>query len=363
MSYPSRVLFRSLVQPFYKENLNLFFFAATILFFAVGEVDGAELFQFHESLALGMLQSGGYILFVFFIWGLYLRKCIGFVVGRLKRPEYGFVMIYSRLASRQRFFLFLRVVLWLMMPVLGYVVFLAIISIYRGWYSPILLVVGYLLLVCVVAALWLLKGWGLAFRIGVRWPLSSVYPMMLLRSIAHRQKLIWLGLKLFTCGVLFLTALNNGLGYYETTTLFLFFNFGIFANGMLVHGLREFEEGYLHFYRGLPVPLPKRLAEYCLVYFVLLLPEIVTAGVLTPVHLHYGDAVVFVLNALGLVLLMNGISFLRHFGRREYGIVLLMIFSVQYIFMGFIGLIPLCVVVFVAAIVSFLAGYYRFERN
>jgi len=211
--------------------------------------------------------------------------------------------------------------------------------------------------------LWLVKGWGLTLGFGVRWPLSSAYPMMLLRYVAYRQKLIWLGLKLFTCGILYLTALNNGLGYYETTTLFLFFNFGIFVNGMLVHSLREFEESYLLFYRGLPVPLPKRLAEYSLVYLVLLLPEIVTAGVLTPVHLHYRDAVVFVLNALGLVLLMNGISFLRHFGRREYGIVLLMIFSVQYIFMGFIGLVPLCVVVFVAAIVSFLAGYYRFERN
>ncbi|HEY6900522.1 MAG TPA: hypothetical protein VI233_07765, partial [Puia sp.] len=88
MHRSSSLLFRSLIVPFYKENLNLFFFLATVLVFSVGEVDGAELWQFHYSLAQGMLQEREFLLFVFLCWFLYARKAVAFVLGRMRQPQY-----------------------------------------------------------------------------------------------------------------------------------------------------------------------------------------------------------------------------------------------------------------------------------
>lgn len=362
------LLFRSLIVPFYKENLNLFFFLMTVLFFSVGEVDGAEIFQFHYSLARGMLEDKGYLLFVFLCWLLYARKCTAFVLTRIRQPEYGFLSIYNCLDKPQRLSLFLTVTAWLMMPILVYFIYLVVIGMILHQYTPLLITAAYLLAICLGAALWLL--YRLAHRSNqidsiISLPLRSsiAYPLILLRQVLHQQKLVWLGLKVFTCGLLYFAAKNNTAGYYETTTLFLFFNFGILANGLIVHSLREFEETSMSAWRGAPVSLPRRLLQYALVYLILLSPEIITACRLGPEHLHYTDGLLFFLCGYGLVLLMHAISFLQPFSRREYLILLLLIFSVQYFFMGWLGLWPMCGLLFIAAIISFFAGYYQFERN
>ena len=75
------MLFRSLVGPFYKENISLLFFLFIVMIGVVGEDNGAEIWQYHYSLALAMLQNAGYLLFVFVAWLLYTRKCVLFVAG------------------------------------------------------------------------------------------------------------------------------------------------------------------------------------------------------------------------------------------------------------------------------------------
>ncbi|MBS1663432.1 MAG: hypothetical protein JST68_20485 [Bacteroidetes bacterium] len=362
------LLFRSLIAPFYKENLNLFFFLATVLVFSVGEVDGAELFQFHYSLAQGMLQNSGFQLFVFLCWLLYARKWVGFVLGRMQQPQYGFLSIYNCLDRPKRLGLFLTVAAWLMMPVLLYFLYLIVIGSLLHLYAPLLLTAAYLAAICLGAAIWLVsrlryRHESMGVRVGLPFRMGAAYPIVLLRYVFHRQKWIWLGLKVFTCGLLYFAGLNNTGGYYETTTLFLFFNFGILGNGLIVHGVREFEETQLQAYRGAPVSLIKRLLQYALVYLVLLSPEAITAYRLGPEHLHYGDGVLFLLCGYSLVLVMHTISYLQHFTRREYLTLLLMIFSVQYFFMGWLGLWPMFGVLLAAAGIAFYAGYYRFERS
>jgi len=77
--------------------------------------------------------------------------------------------------------------------------------------------------------------------------------------------MIWAGVKLFTCGALYLIALNNTVTDYDTSMVFLFLNFGILANGVLIYRIREFKETYVRF----------------------------TARILVPVYLHYTDAINF----------------------------------------------------------------------
>jgi hypothetical protein len=190
------------------------------------------------------------------------------------------------------------VAIWLLLPIVGYGVFVFVYGLIHHLYLPI----------------------------------TAIAVFLLSRQVAQKQKIMWLAFKLFTCGVLYGIALNNTTsGDYETVSLFLFFNFGVLANGAIVFGLREF-------------------------------PEFITTVLLVPVHLHYGDALLFSLCAYGLVLLMNSITFSGNFSRKEYLFLLLMIFCVEYIFLGGMGLPLLCGLLFATAIVTFLTGYYRFQR-
>ena len=361
------MLFRSLVGPFYKENISLLFFLFMVMIGVVGEDNGAEIWQYHYSLAAAMLQNAGYLIFVFAAWFLYTRKGLEFVSGLLKQPDYSFITICNSLNRSRRFLEFLWVAFWLLLPILVYGIFVIVYGCIHHLYLPVIAVAVFLLSLCICSALWFVYILDNRHReklvIHLRMPLSSSYGMILLRQVGQKQKIMWLAFKLFTCGVLYGIARNNTTpGDYETVSLFLFFSFGVLANGVIIFGLREFEETYLFFYRSVPVLLWRRLAGYALAYFVLLIPEIITTALLVPIHLHYGDALLFSLSAYGWVLLMNSITFLGNFTRKEYLFLLLMVFSVEYIFLGGIGLPLLCGLLFVAAIVAFLAGYYRFER-
>jgi len=361
------MLFRSLVGPFYKENISLLFFLFIVMIGVVGEDNGAEIWQYHYSLALAMLQNAGYLLFVFAAWLLYTRKCALFVSGLLKQPDYSFITGCNSLKKARRFLEFLWVAVWLLLPIVLYGLFVIVYGGVHHFYFPIVVVAVFLCSLCICSALWFVYILDNRYKekpaIHLRLPFSSSYGMILLRQVAQKQKIMWLAFKLFTCGVLYGIALNNTTpNDYETVSLFLFFNFGVLANGVIVFGLREFEESRLFFYRAVPVPLLRRLAGYALAYFVLLIPEFITTFLLVPVHLHFGDALLFSLCAYGLVLLMNSITFLGNFSRKEYLFLLLMVFCIEYIFLGGIGLSLLCGLLFAAAIAAFLAGYYRFER-
>jgi hypothetical protein len=193
-----------------------------------------------------------------------------------------------------------------------------------------------------------------------RW-ISSAYPVILLRFVGNKQSIIWVGIKIFTCGVLYLIARNNTLNSSDLRLLFLFFSAGILANGILVNRVRQFEGMYLSFYMGLPISLLKRLLQYSIVYFVLLFPEFGTVLILAPLHLSYNDALQFSLCGYSLLLLMNSITFLQHFSTKEYLPILLLILCVQYIFLMTAGLFFLILIFLGFAVMLFLIGYYKRE--
>jgi hypothetical protein len=365
MLHPYKILFRSIVKPLYRENLSIFFFIFIVFFGIVGEVDGAEIWQFHYSLVQGMTERGGYQWIVLVGWGWYAWKCGRFVTVLFRRPEYRWIFIYNNLSRTRRFGLLLLVNGWLLLPVLLYGIIVAVIGCYNGHFVPVLFLVSFQVLLVTLAAGWQL--YRLAFLhagspLRIRLPFTS-YPSILLRQVFQRQPVLWIGLKLFTCVAIYGIASNNTAADYDRAFPFLFFDFGILANGILVYGLREFEETTLSFYRGEARTLGQRLLEYALVYFVLLLPELVTVFRLTPVHLHVTDALLFFCCAYGLLLTMHGVTYLRHLSKKEYFLVLVMIFSVQYFFIMSFGLAAMFGCLAAAGVLSFFKGYYVYQRG
>lgn len=371
MSYPSKILFLSFVKPFYKENTGLFVFVYTMMFCIVGVVDGAGLFQYHYSLITGMLMNKKFLFFVFFAWFLYTRKYVVFVSDTLHKPQYTFIHIFNCLSRVKQYKLFLIVEIWLMLPVLLYAVLIFFIGCYRHYYAPLVYIFSYLLFLCMAAAGWHVyllhnlhpKKIQLWQRFSL-WPkLSASYPFVLLHFVAGKQIIIWAGIKIYTCGVLYMIARNNSVHDTDIVPAFLFFNFGILSNGILVYRIREFEETYLAFYRGAPVSIIKRFLQCAFFYFTLLIPEFITAGMLVPVHLAYADAIRFSLCGYSLLLLMNSITFIQNFSTKEFVKILILLFFVVCIFLPAFGLTVLYLFFFTLAMLTFFKSYYYFEQK
>lgn len=371
MAHLSKTLFQSFVKPFYKENAAAFVFVFTMMFCIISKVDGAGLFEYHYSLVTGILTNNVFLLLVLFIWLLYVRKCVAFVSAIILNPHYSFLQVYNQLSKAKRFRLLLMVDIYLLMPVLCYVVFMVFVGIRQQLYLPVLFIAGYLLALCLASAIWhvyrLNNPYAKDHFIWRQWIvkpfLSSFYPVVLVRFVATAQLPVWAGIKIFTCGVLYLIARNNNTTDYDISMPFLFYSFGILANGVLLFRIRVFEETYLSFYRGLPVSLMKRFAQYSLVFFTLFIPELITLAALLPVHLHYPDAIHFTLCGFSLLLLMHSTSFIEDFTMKDYVKILLALFFMECIFLMTIGFTFLWLFLSILSIIVFLKRYYIFERH
>lgn len=367
----SKTLFQSFVKPFYKENAGAFVFVFTMMFCIISKVDGAGLYAYHYSLATGILTNNTFLILVLFIWFLYVRKCAGFVSAIMLRPEYGFLQFYNQVPVLRRFRLLLVVESWLLLPVLLYALFMAFAGIRQHLYMPVLFIIVYLLMLLIIAVIWHVYRLNLLnnkyiFRLQQRLVNSasfSSYSLIIIRFIAGRQLLIWAGIKVFTCGVLYLIVRNNTNADYDVSMPFLFYSFGMLANGVLLFRIREFEEMFLSFYRGLAVTLTKRLWQYVLMYFLLMIPELITILLLTPDHLHIADAVNFALCGFSLLLLMNSIAFLDDFKMKDYIKILLALFFVECILLITTGFMVLYLLFFATAIILFRKRYYLFEQK
>jgi hypothetical protein len=97
MKPASKIFFRSFVQPFYRENIGLFVFVFSMMFFIVSKVDGAGLYEYHYSLVTGMLNNNILLSCVLFLWLIYVRKYVLFVSGTISNPQYTFLHIYNQL--------------------------------------------------------------------------------------------------------------------------------------------------------------------------------------------------------------------------------------------------------------------------
>ena len=365
MKQAGKLLFKSLAIPFYKANAGILLFVLIMMFFIANEP-----VSYHYSLILGTLKNSLILGLVFFIWLLYAGKFTGFILTAINQPEYSFLQLLHCVTKAKRFLLFFILELWLLLPVLLYAIFIVIIGIREGFYLPSVLTIIFLLIISMAAAFIhiaeLQNPHKKYFLIWERIPetkdFQSSYPFIILGFIAKQQKLNWAGIKIFTCGILYLICRNNTPDHYEIKTAFLLFSFGILANSFLIMAIRKFEETYLAFYRGAPVKLSKRYFDYCFTYVIILLPEIVTLILMVPVKLHVMDALGFLLSSYGLALLMNSITFARDFSMKEYLKVLFLFYFIQYFFLMTIGLFASSILFFITSALIFRTGYYKFER-
>jgi hypothetical protein len=371
MSIQPSLLFKSLVLSFYRQYAALFCFVYFIMFLSVGRANGVGLLEYHFALIQGMLLKTSFLLLVFAIWLAYGLRCIHFIMATLNKPPFSYLYLSSQLPAGRLYWLLLQVQLMLFLPILSYLVAIVGVGYRQHWYATANLSVLYLLLLCVISAGWywyLLRHPGIAAR-GIRWKQPAFlqrryYAGFLVRFIAEKNKLLFLAIKAYNCCTLYLMLNDRNPAAHDDIRMeVLFFTMGMLGHGVLIYRLKEMENTGLSFYRGLPVTLTRRLAQYACCYFFIFVPELLTIITRVPAFLTYTEAVFFACFGYGMLLLLNSIQLFNYTSLKDaLATVVQILFAVIVAMIGR-QLYVLPVLFWVLAIVIFYKRYYLFEAT
>ena len=369
MSITRKILIKIFVKPFYRQHAGLFVFLFIILFGAVGMVDGAGLMAFHLSLVQGMLKNIYFLLLVFFIWSLYAKKSEQYIGNILRRPDYLFLHMLSQIKSRKLFWQMVWIQFLLFLPVTVYLVIIFAAGIYLHIWLNCLPALFFLVALILVCAWWnvyqikhpgqsgIIKKEIITFR-----PRETSYWSLVIRYIWKEKKLLFAGMKIYNCVILYEMVINQTKVEYDLSMIWLFFSFGILSHGLLIYQLRNMEETRLTFYRTVPRSLLNRFLQYALIYLILLVPEFITILTLVPFYLHFSDAILFILFSYSLLLFLNSLLFIQFFKIKDYLKIILCIFLLIYFCVLTVSIPVLCFFLFLSSIGIFQKRYYQFER-
>ncbi len=369
MSISRTILIKSFVKPFYRQHAGLFVFLFTLMFGVVSVIDGAKFTDYHFSLIQGMMKNQFFFLLVLLLWLLYAKKSDQFIVAILRRPDYSFLNILSLLNRKYLYKLMIWIQFLLLLPLVLYACIILVAGCYMHEYTKCLLVSIFITSLCLIGSaryLFIIYNPGRAvFSLTDKFLVRKQnipYWSIFIRYIFIHKKLLFTGIKLYSCLVLYFMVVNQTRVTYDLRMILLFFSLGILGHGILIHQLRNLEESRLRFYRSMPLLLLNRFAQYAFLFFLLLIPEIITLVFLTPQYLHFKDALSFILVSYSMLLFLNSLLFVKFFRMIDYLKMILCIFFGEYIAVLAGMTVFLILLFFLSAICIFRYYYYRFER-
>jgi hypothetical protein len=361
------ILNQLIIRQFYELNAGLFLFLFVLLF---GIVPPSQLVYYHLTIIEGILAIPTFLLIVSGLWFFYNLKCLQFIWKQLNEPANEFVYVLNQFPP--------------------YIQFLSYLTIQIGVYSPVLI---YGLAVAVVGfgqAKWLLASgiilfhWGLcglnatAFYYKINhpnpeksyfllsylfnWRSPKTFPILIIEFVFNDLKLMWGLIKAFDLlimsGFLYFFASET----YDARIIFMGFLVGLIANCVLVFQIRRFENTFLLFSRNLPWSLPKRFADWGLVYSLILAPEFLFLLNQIPQSLHWQDFMAIVLFGNGLLLGFHSLLYrlgedMDSYLRWVFGGFIAVYFLVLFGLYGVVAGLSLF-----WAYQSFRKHYYRFEK-
>src|SRR5258708_887134 len=359
------IINKALVSTFYWQNAAFFLFLFVLFF---GVVAPSQQLAYHYSLIRGMLETPLFLGIVLFSWLMYTLKTGRFVLSVLGEPESHFLYYLASISRGRLFRLCLGIQGLLLFPVWGYSLAVTGVAIYHHAYGTALLVQVYMGVICTTGAVcyrFRLVHPGQRFTVLMRRrPRRAVpYWSILLRYLLKEEKALVAGIKLFSCFVLYLLLRDQQPTDYDLRMPFLFYSLSLFGHGMLLYRCRKLENSRLLFYKTLPVSLTRRLGQYGLFHFLLLLPEMIVLAWLTPHSIRIRDTIEFILSGYSVLLLMNSLLFIAPFTNRAFLRLCLCIFGILYCCVLGNCLIVMSGIFLVTATVLFFRRYARYEMG
>jgi hypothetical protein len=326
MRHPRHLMWKTFVRQYYRQNVGFFFFFFIIFFGIVGP---SQQLAYHYALIRGILDAPSLLALVLFLWLLYSAKCSRWILGLLHSADHTFLHILPLLGRTKTFRLLLMIQAALYLPIILYATAILIIAFSCSSRAPAIILVAFISAICLgSSALYQyalfhpgdLTRLTFMIRPADRRPVRKKYTpywSFLLRGFLTEHTALLTGIKIFACGILYLLLSMQTQNDYDIRMPFLFFSMALFGHGALIYQLRKMEDQQLFFYRSLPVSMINRMTQYAVLYLLVLLPEMITLGWLTPDHIRVRDAAGFVFAGYSTLLLLNGCLFIAALERSE----------------------------------------------
>jgi hypothetical protein len=275
-----KLLYKTIGLSFYQQHAGLFLVVLYLLF---GAVEGSQLIGYHKAILMAICSSPIILGSLFLIWTLYAIKAFFFVKKKLSAAEYQFLSLITSISYRKQQYLWIRVYIFIMLPILIYAVLIIVTAIKIQSYFTLLF-----LPIALMSLIWILsiytfritnltyvitKEWiSLSLKIKKpfwTWPLFYLFTEQRLTMVIVKVVSIF-----FFKAVLFMLAdVGNDVRVYLTAILAV-----VLSHAVLVFNLIKFNAFYLAFTKTLPISTFRNLANSCLVYFLILLPEFSLLG-------------------------------------------------------------------------------------
>lgn len=367
MSPQLNIIFKTIVRSFYIKNMGLFLFLAFIMIASVGRANGVGLLEYHTALIRGILASRSFFVIILVVWFLYYLKLQQFILDTLRRPDHGFLSLFSRITNIKLTVLFLLAQIILLLPVSLYAIIVAAIAYHDHQYTHVFVMTFFFILLTIggpLSAIFQIQNSGNTGRLfpGFKLPLLKIYyQTFFIRYIMAKRKMLVLVIKGFSCTVLCLMLSSREVGEYDLRMFVLFYCFGLFGHGVLIHELRGLDDRQLSFYRSLPISLLGRFLGYSWFYFLLFLPETSIIILKTPGHLIPPDAALLILLGYGIFMGMHSLLYIKSYKRVDFIKILTGLY-----FMIFIGALMhilwiVSILIYLLAVSIFFNFYYSYE--
>ena len=352
-----------LLSAYYRQNAGFFLFLFVVFF---GIVAPSQQLAYHYALFQGMLAAPAFLFVVGVAWLLYAGKVFRFVTRVIDSREGLLLYQLKSLPPRRCYGVLLKVQSVAFLPVSAYALAIAGVAAYEGAWTSAVLVPAYVALICGLSAAGYYRRLAHpgAVRGGLlrqRRPQRAPYWSILLRYLFDDNLGLLTAIKIFGCLLLYLLLRQQTPVDYDLRMPYFVYSVALFGHGILLFRCRRLEETRLICYRALPVSLRKRFGQYCLFYFLLLLPEMLVLGWLTADPIRFIDTLELILSGYSLLVLLNSCLFVIALKTGDFLKLCLVIFGILYgcVLGGF--LIAMSGFFFFTAVVLFFRGYYRYE--
>jgi hypothetical protein len=281
MSSPlTNVLNKVFVQGFYRAHAGMFIFIFLVLF---GAVPGDMLISYHKSLMLAFLTSPLLLAVVFGVWLLYMIKAWHYVAGQLAAPHHQFLFYsISAYSKRSQFFSWLIIQFNILLPIIIYGGLAIGVGLVHKCYMASAGVVIYLLLLSIASALFCIKltqalpegkQLSLFLRFGKSMP--KPYFSLFIWHIFNQKKVAYIIIKVISWVVITAVFALFDDVKHDARVAGIAVLAIVVAHVAIVFEERVFEETFLRFGRNLPYSRSSLFGGFVLVYFAMLLPEII----------------------------------------------------------------------------------------
>lgn len=301
------VLYRTLVLPFYVRNAGTFLVVVLLAFGFMRPMD-------HEALISAALGSPFLLSLFVGLWALYTIRVVGFIRNQLAAPEHLFLLTLWLVPVRTRVLVWLSLLTNLLLPVIGYAVWMGTRAVHYQTWGP--------LVALVLAVTGLIAGgaWAADYRLRhhrtgtirlpslpVRLPYELFFPTYWLRH----EPLSLVGTKLISCILLAGVCRLYPTDDYDERLLLIGLMLALITHSAVGRLLSDFEQRYLLLLPNLPLTRWQRLGRYALTYGLIWLPELLILLRNCPTAIRLDYVCWLWLTGWGWLLLLHGLGYGR----------------------------------------------------